>query len=62
MKQYTVGDKVHITGKPEDVFTIAEVVCPNFYSLNEEEIAHFYLMKDNYENIYFGTDLVQVSI
>jgi hypothetical protein len=61
MKQYAVGDKVHIKGS-KDVFTIAEVICPNFYSLDEEEIAHFYLLEDGYENIYFGTDLVHVSI
>lgn len=62
MKQYTISDKVHIKVKPEEVFTIAEVICPNFYSLDEEEIAHFYLMENGYENIYFGADLAPVSI
>lgn len=57
MHQYKVGDKVHIKGKPNEVFTIAEVMGGCFYCLEEEEVAHFYLQESNYENLYFAGDL-----
>lgn len=61
MNQFRVGDKVKIKGKPE-VYTIAEVYGTCFYGFVEEEVAHFYLEKTNYENFYFGGDLESSSI
>ena len=66
MREYKIGDKVHIKGcklaKPEDIFTIAEIYGKHVYRLEEEEVAHFYLHEPNYENIYFGGDLLPTSI
>lgn len=61
MTVYQVGDKVHLKGS-DGVFTIAKVYNAYFYSLDEQEVAHFYLMETNYENIYFVGDLFPASI
>lgn len=61
MQVYKVGDKVHIAGN-DGVFTIGRVYNAYFYSLDEQEVAHFYLMEPNYENIYFIGDLRPASI
>jgi len=60
MHVYKVGDKVNIIGK-EGTFTIEQVYNAYFYSLDEIEVAHFYLEEPNYENIYFGRDLSPAS-
>jgi hypothetical protein len=62
MQRYKVGDKVHIIGKPDEMFTIGEVLNDYFYCFDDEEVAHLYLDVPNYENIYFAGDLSPVSI
>lgn len=58
---YKVGDKVRVKGE-DSVYTIAEVYGTCFYGFDEEEIAHFYLEENSYENFYFGGDLELANI
>lgn len=61
MKQFNVGDKVNLKGKPEEVFTIS-AAHGYFYSFEDIEVAHLYLQEENYENFYFAGDLEPASI